>query len=378
MSGVPAAFTAAVRRLLERGLLTPSTEGWAETYVWRTELRAFFSRVAGLEVQSDLEVLRLVFPPPFPESGRLWSRVRSPRAAALVVWLLWYHEYLGMRLGEVRQFTLAELADAITRNPRAAGLDFTQAPDRRAMIQAVRALEDVGALRVLDVEAGDWEQGVGRGGALLEFTPAAPYLISAVQLRPASPAQRAVRALLTGPALTRAQDPEAFAALETPEVEEAVRSLGWALERQSTYALLRREGHPSGFAARWEPARSTGGAVALLLLEALRAEVRSGQTVPDEDGRLTVSRNRLYTLLSDVRDRHRVHWGEKGKVGSEKLLDAALALWREWGGVAQEDGMFVTLEPHLSRFGAGYGDRESLATPSRHHPDGWEKSRLLI
>ena len=106
---VPAALTQAARRLLDSPLLTEGMEGFRETYAWRSELRSFYARTAALSVQVGPGVLRLVLPPPHPEGGRAWSGLKSSRAAALVAWVLWYHEYLGVRLGEVRQFSLAGL-----------------------------------------------------------------------------------------------------------------------------------------------------------------------------------------------------------------------------------------------------------------------------
>ncbi|CAM3679680.1 TIGR02678 family protein [Deinococcus saxicola] len=376
--GVPTALTQAARTLLGTPLLTDGMEAFRETYAWRTELRSFFARTAALTVQIGPGVLRLVLPPPFPEGGRAWDGLRSPRAAALVVWTLWYHEYLGVRLGEVAQFSLSELAAAISANPAAANpesrLDFSVLADRRALLQAVRTLAEVGALRVLDEDTTGWEggadEGLPEGGALLEFTPAAPYLISLPPPLPVTAAQRAVRALLCGPALTRAQDAGAFAALadpETvPELLEMERTLGWTLDVHGPYALLLREGVTHGLASRWTPGRSVPGAAALLLLRAIRAEVQAGRLTPDAHGRLTLSQTRLYTLLDGVRAEYRSRWGEQGKQGGEKLLSGVLQQWREWGGVAQMGADSLTLEPHLARFDAGYEDEgRTLLAPAK-------------
>ncbi|CAM4425421.1 DUF2398 family protein [Deinococcus marmoris] len=374
IQSVPTALTQAARTLLGTPLLTEGMDGFRETYAWRTELRAFFARTAALTVQIGPGVLRLVLPPPFPEGGRAWDGLKSPRAAALVVWTLWYHEYLGVRLGEVAQFSLSELAAAIAANSGAGDLDFSVLADRRALLQAIRTLAEVGALRVLDEDASRWEggadEGLPDGGALLEFSPAAPYLISLPPPLPVTPAQRAVRALLCGPALTRAQDEGAFAVLadtETvPELAEVQRTLGWTLDVHGPYALLLREGVTHGLAARWAPGRSVPGAAALLLLRAVRAEVEAGKLRPDAQGRLTLSQTRLYTLLDGVRDEYRSRWGEQGKQGGEKLLSGVLQLWREWGGVARMDEGSLTLEPHLARFDAGYEDEgRTLLTPAR-------------
>ena len=373
---VPAALTQAARRLLDSPLLTEGMEGFRETYAWRSELRSFYARTAALSVQVGPGVLRLVLPPPHPEGGRAWSGLKSSRAAALVAWVLWYHEYLGVRLGEVRQFSLAELASAVSANPEAATLDFGVLHNRRALLQAVRALEEIGALRVLDADTARWEESdwqgdaQASGGALLEFTAAAPYLISVPPPLPASAAQRAARALLCGPALTLAQDPEAFGQLACAELQELERTLNWTLEAQPEYLTLHREGVTHGLGKRWLPGSSVPSAAALLLLGAVRAEVASGTLNPDTNGRLTLSQTRLYTLLDGVRTRYRARWGEQG---SEKLLAQVLDLWREWGGITEngaERGATLTLEPHLAHFQAAYEDEGQTRVARRARRQG--------
>ncbi|MFC6663769.1 DUF2398 family protein [Deinococcus multiflagellatus] len=165
VQSVPAAFTAAVRTLLDTPLLTEGMEGFRETYAWRLELRVFFARVAALTVQSGPGVLRLVLSPPFPEGGRAWADVRSPQAAGFVAWVLWYHEFLGVQAGEVRQFSLAELASAISSHPQAQDLDFSVRSQRLALLQAVRALRELGALAIVDESSQEWENGEGEAGS---------------------------------------------------------------------------------------------------------------------------------------------------------------------------------------------------------------------
>ena len=383
-SSVPIAFQQAVRTLLDAPLLTEGMDGFRETYAWRMELRTFFARVAALTVQIGPGVLRLVLPPPHPEGGRAWDGVKSPRAAALVAWVLWYHEYLGVRLGEVRQFSLAEVASAITANPEAGGIDFSLRHNRFALLQAVRTLRDLGALRILDEDTRTWDSDASEvtgGGALLEFTPAAPYLISAPPTLPATPAQRAARALLCGPALTRAQDEQAFRHLNSPELDELERTLGWSAELHAQYATLHREGLMHGVASRWTPGRSVTSSAALLLVNAVRREISAGTLTPTAQGRVTLTRTRLYTLLDELRAHYRARWGGQGKLSTEKLMEEVLTQWREWGGIASEDSATLTLEPHLARFHAAYEDETPPQTSKRRgrggRPRKNEQEKLL-
>ena len=351
----------AVRTLLEQPLLLEGSDGFRDVIAWRLELQRFFARMAAWPVLSGANALRLVAAPAFFEGGRALEGLRNASAPAMLAWTLWYHEYLGLRLGEPRQFSLSELASQIETH---SGLTMTNLEHRRAVVQAVRTLETLGAMRVLDDNTQDWEGAdhAEAGGALLEFTAGAAYLISVPQATlPPTPLQRAVRALLTGPALHRALDPQAFAALEQDLgleaglLSELETTLGWTLEVQRDYALLLRGGVTRGLAERFAPGRSVIEAAGLLLLNALRDEVAQGRVTPDVSGRLLVTRNQLYALLDAVRATHRDKWGQQGTASTEKLLREILGDWRGWG-TAVEIGEFWQLEALLSRFQAYYHD----------------------
>jgi hypothetical protein len=360
--------------LLETPVLLEGFDGYREASAWRVNLGRFFAHAAGWVVQSGPGALRLAAGPAFFEGGRAFAGLKTARAAAMLAWVLWFHEYLGLRLGEPKQFSLSELAVSIEAQ---SGLSMTEYISRRALVQAVRSLEDLGAMRVLDADTDSWEGGSedGGGGALLEFTAGAAYLISNPPRLEPSALQRAVRALLTGPAFHRASDPEAFAALERDAqhegglITELERVLDWFLELHTDSALLLRGGVPRGLASRWSPGRSVTEAAGLMLVNALRDEVQAGTLEPDGFGRVRLTRNRLYASLDAVRETNRAHWGEQGKLSASKLLREILEDWRVWGTATFEggtpegglEGEFVTLEPSLARFEAFYLDPDRPA-----------------
>ncbi len=342
----------ALRTLLENPLLLEDMEGFREVWAWRAEVRAWFERYAGWMVQMGPGVLRLLAPSPHSDGGRALGELASSRGVALLAWVLWFHEYLGLRLGEPKQFSLSEMAERISAQ---SGLNFSEILNRRALVQAVRCAHRIGLLNILDDESSRWEGGETTGGALLEFTVGAAYLISRPKALPQSPVQRAVQALLVGPALVQAHDPAAFAALERNEafVQEALQdALGWPLDLQPHYACLLRGGQTGLY-----PGRSVADAVALLLVEAVRTEVQEGRLEADAQGHVRLSSTRLYGLLDRVREQHRQHWGEKGKQSSERLLREVEVVWQEWGAVELEGELWV-LKPHLARFTAQYYDPE--------------------
>ncbi len=357
----PPALQHAVRVLLEQPLLLEGADGFKEVIAWRAEVSQFFARVAGWTVLTGPNALRLVAPPAFPEAGRALELLHSVKASAFLAWILWYHEYLGLRLGEARQFSLSELAAQIENQ---SGLAMTSLEHRRALVQAVRALEALGAMRLLDASTGEWEDAKegGHAGALLEFTAGAAYLISQPAVQQITPLQRAVRALLTGPALHRALDPEAFSALlEDSDLERGVtahleQTLSWTLEIQADYALLLRGGVTRGLAKRFTPGRGVVQGAGLLLLNSIRTEVQAGRLRSD-NGRLRLTQNQLYALLDQVRALRRDKWGQQAATSTEKLLREILEDWCSWGAASQ-DGEFWWLEALLSRFDAFYFDPE--------------------
>lgn len=311
----PPGLQLALRTLLQAPLLLEEQEGFREVWAWRSEVRAWFEQHAAWSVQMGPGVLRLPAPAPHPDGGRALHELASSRAVALLAWVLWFHEYLGLRLGEPKQFSLSEMAERISAQ---SGLNFSELSNRRALVQAIRCAERIRLLHILDDESSRWEGGEATGGALLEFTVGAAYLISRPKTPPPTAAQRAVQALLVGPALVKAQDPEAFAALERNEafVQETLQeALGWPLDLQPHYACLLRGGQSSLY-----PGRSVADAMALLLVEAVRAEVREGRLEPDRQGLVRLSSTRLYGLMDRVREQYRPHWGEKARQSTERLL----------------------------------------------------------
>jgi len=364
---VSSGLQAALRTLLEQPLLLEGMDGFRESYPWRLDLKRWFETTCNWTVQSGVGVLRLVAEHAQPDAGRALSGLKTVRSSAMFAWVLWFHEYLGLRVGQARQFSLGELSEAIEAQSK---LSFSELAQRRALLQAVYQMDALGVLRIVDAETEQWEAGDGSGGALLEFSAGAAYLLSNPVRLEASAAQRAARALLVGPALVRADDPAAWDALSETLADHLEAGLGWPLEQHAQYASLLRGGRERGLAERWTPGRSVTEAASLLLLGAIRREVLSGELGPDEGGRLSLSRGRLYQLLEAVRSDYKAHWGEQAKIGTDKLLREILNLWHTWGGlvgslVGSLETEQVVLEPHLGRFKAGYEGEELEERPRR-------------
>jgi Protein of unknown function (DUF2398) len=354
----PQALQTAIRALLEQPLLLEGMEGFKEVIAWRSEVTRFFANTAGWSVLAGPSAVRLYAPPAFFEAGRALEDLQNPKAPLMVIWILWFHEFLGLRLGESRQFSLSELASQIESQSK---LAMTVLEHRRALVQAVNTLETLGVLRLLDANTEVWEGGeTSHAGALLEFTSGAAYLISQPAVSQATSLQRAAQALLGGVCLHKSLDPEAYNALvrdadeENGVVARLENTLGWSLEIQPEYALLLRGGTPKGLAKRFSPGRGVVQAAGLLLLNTIRTEVQD-KRLRNENGRLRLTHNQLYALLDTVRNQYRDKWGQQANTSTQKLLREILEDWALWGA-ARDDGDFVILEAILSRFEAFYFD----------------------
>jgi hypothetical protein len=360
------ALSSAIQTLLETPLLLEGMDGFREVWNWRIEAVRWFKETTAWQVQTGPGVMRLVATGELFDAGRALDGLKTARASSMLAWVLWYHEFLGLRLGEPKQFTLSELAKQIESSSK---LSFSDIQNRRALVQAVRTLEELGGMRVLDEQTQAWEGEPSSGGALLEFTAGAAYLISSPPELPASDQQRAARALLIGPVFNRVDDPQAFSTLETSNLADALEAtLGWQLEVNVQFASLLRTGNTRGLAKRWTPGRSVTEAAALLVLEAIRTELQTqpqserlelsrSSLQPDEHGQIRLTQNRFYELLDLVRNQYRNFWGEQGKqLGTARMQTQILELWRSWD-LARLEGEFITLKPGLARFTASYEDR---------------------
>jgi len=362
------------RALLETPLMSEGHEDFRETWKWRRELRKVFSDLTGWTVQISPGVLRLCGQAPFPDAGRAGSEeLDSPRAASMFAWTLWYHESLG-RVSELHQFTLEELAGAITQ---ASGTDFLKSTDRQALTRALKALTALGAVQLIDAGDDAWLEGRGPegqaplpgtvGGKLFEFTVLAAYLISPAPPDSPTDLQRAYRALLTGPALSRARDPQAYLALDATACRQIESVFGWSTDQQGDYAALLRDAQPRRSAHHVPQGRSAGSAAALLLTEAVRAEQATGRLGRDTQGRVLISGGELYGLMDTVREQYRAHWGQFGLKSTETLLGETLDRWRALGALSDWPGSpdGYALEPHLARVRAAYPDPQPSEKRSR-------------
>ena len=377
--------------LLDRVAILADDDPIAYRRVQRAEdrLARFYRDGPGWSLVRTRSVARLV-KEPAPAAARGLPRLQEPLEYALFTWVLWYGEGLllssspGAGGGE-GQFVLSDLAEALLAQTAAVAgiepLDLRDHRQRQSLVRALRALEVCQAIRRLQGAPEEWESTAGGANVLYEFTPLAPRLLCRVDiatladlaLGPAHPArepaapnaanpmQRAWRALLLGPVLHAADDPEAFAALIRARGEVAAvlqRVLGWELDLRRGYALVVRDGTVAyAPGAVIDTDRRAVQHPILLLAARYRDRVRLGDLEPDADGVVRVSLAGFESDLWALRDAYRDQWGTAlGDVGPKALLRAVLEEMRAGGLLRGPDAAgCICLQPALARAQGHYG-----------------------
>lgn len=329
--------------------------------------------------------------------------LHAARDYACLVYVLWFaRSPVVIGRGGTRQALLSDLRTHIAQRSAIveAGdypgkdqpvqpFDFTRRrEDHYSLRRALKALEDLGAVIILDeLSAAEPGSGGEISEALIEFTDVVESLIVELNLdavqrardqRPdpfsldppvlddatSLPVRRAWRTLLLGPSLLRRDDGPAFRAVQQhrAEIEGDVDQLfGYALELTPVYARLVRT---SGTSLDQTPSllnyRQRGIVQpALLLCSAIRAAASAGRVPkPDENGCLTMPRQTLATLFQDIFAEHHLAWGsELSAANPNQLLNRVCDILRTAGLLRgpDEHGDVLVL-PTAARYHVTYED----------------------
>src|SRR6266446_7505900 len=389
--------------LLEKEVLQPKDGDLFRLvkYYYR-KLQDWHDQHTGWHIRRSSTVIRLLRHPSTVASGYITEELKEPRDFACFAWILWYAEsrqYSGR--GNDQQFLLSKLAERIQEQSAnvansEARLDFLKQSDRYSMRRALKYLEDLGGLQLVDGQTKEWVEQVQDADVLYEFTDVTRSLVAA--LRPEtltdvalrlednamalSPAlltytadttpdlARAWRSLLIGPILLRYDDPRAFTALALQASEVASElsdTFGWLLHLDRDYACIVRA---SGTATGPVMGLSLTGAndqIALLLCGAIRRQVASGAWPPaDQYGCLHVTAGDMRELFLHLREQYGENWGSQAR---EKKLDVLLAevyqKMRQVGLLRGPDaaGDMLVLPP-AARYNVAYYDEMQGAAPT--------------
>lgn len=342
------------------------------------EVREWFALRCGWSVIYTRDVVRLVKAPAvaLPAHGLKWVDARLDYE--LLVWVLWYGERIA---GD--QFVLTDLVRELELEIRqqigAEHFDWNDRAHRLALQRAMRALEQMGMVRRID---GDIEDVVAdrSDDALYEFTPLAQQMPVAladdlydtivlrgdatVLQRPLSdastPEQRLYRALLLNPAVSAADDPDAFHLLTRRERRRQIAAdlemaLGWDLEVTASFACLLRP-MADAVAQVSFPGWGTLAGILVLLCGYLRDAAEAGRYVPDAFDRLRLSTAQVDGALTDLTVQYGDHWSaEYRNMGHTALVTTVTDTMREWGFLVGPDADgYVLIMPWAARYRGEY------------------------
>jgi uncharacterized protein (TIGR02678 family) len=316
--------------------------------------------------------------------------MREPRDFACLAWTLWYAEFRHQHgRGDTSQFLISDLAEKIQQQSTTSSnpLDFRKQADRFSIQRALRYLEQLGYLRIVDGVARGWINQEQDADVLYEFTDAVRSLIAAIDPRwndeiiarlsqdiaqpqpiilPAAekiaPLERAWRALLLGPALFRFDDPVAFAALiaDTDRFgDELAEIFGWLCTVTPDYACIVR---PAGSTQGPVNTFATTGAIyqiILLLCNELRQLVHTPQGPrPDTFGCLLLRREDLAANFYRLRERFETMWGRDIRSRqSDSVLNEVMLHMRRLGLLRGPDALGqLLITPLAARYSALYED----------------------
>lgn len=357
-------------------------EGYRLVRRHATLLTAWHERHTGWALYMGEQTVRLLRRPGAVPHGTWdpWRNVafQSPRDYACLIWILWYaRSPLVLGSGVYRQFLLSRMAGSLVEQSATQSqegvlpLDFANSrADRGSLVRALRALEELGAMRMVDGSPDAWASAEEEADSLYEFTEVLTALIvgldsahlaaltavgdvtRTLERPPLSSGQRdtssarndalkrAWRALLLGPVLLRRDDPEAFTALRrTHEVieDEAQTTFGFSLELTPTYArlVLQSGDGQEGAPGLLNPQRRGLDQAALALCAAVRDAVVRGQApAPDADGCLALSWQETLAVFETVCTAYQEAWSKE--LAQETDHDALL---RRVCGVLHQAGL---------------------------------------
>ena len=370
-------------------------------------LQSWHDQYTGWRIRRSPAVIRLIRTPTTFIPGYAFRTLQQPRDFACFVWTLWYAESrLSSGRGNEQQFLMSGLAERLEEHsgggylaPHVAALDFKRQADRYSLSRALKTLQDLGGLQLVDGSTEEWVNNTGQENALWEFTEVARSLILALDmsqvngagkvldgnphtLAPArlpeadrlNPLQRAWRTLLLGPALFKYDDPTAFAALQAHHETvsfELGATFGWQLDLRQEYAMVIRAGGTSHGPRTLLNLTGAADQAALLCCSVIRRRVDGGDwPYQSVEGCYVVPQSEVADIFRQLREQYGHRWGNTArKLSFNDLLQDVYASLRQAGLVRGPDrqGNLLIL-PTVARFAVSYppelDDNDNEETPA--------------
>jgi uncharacterized protein (TIGR02678 family) len=412
----------ALHDLIDRILITrqASSDAYRRIFLHYNWLRDWFRERTGWRLVQWEDSYRLERVPSLTVPGRGVEGLRDGLDYACFCWILWF---ASSRAGKGQDwFALSELS----RDVQEISIGRFTLESRRHRESFVRALQLLQRLGVLNPYSGneeDWVRADDRSDpnaeVLYDLAPGAPRLLAvlsdsvyeALETAPTNrrtmhllnqdvtPLQRAWRALLLGPGLWAADDPEAFEALRehAQEVFDVLQQhVEWGLEMGLHHARVWRTTSARGasgllvdvgIGTRDEGTETSGPLVryifhpVLLLIGKVRDELTAGRLQAGEFGEIRIPEGNLRDYLIDVADRHRSQWGaDMQKLSMAHIVDSVYGHMRRIGYLRGPDatGYCFILPMAANAIGYYVPERERLAPTPRSEAEPGQMSFFAL
>ncbi|MBD2846688.1 TIGR02678 family protein [Paenibacillus sp. IB182496] len=346
------------------------------------ELRDWFAEYAGFSLILTRTMAKLDKSPVAAAPWMGIAEFREPRDYALFTYALWYLE----NKTELDQFVLTDIIEQVSEQLVAVGLtmDWENYGHRMSMVRALKKLRQLGVLRHIDGDEGEWARDDSRTkNVLYECAPTARYVLrhfprelEAYETIEAHQEQtvysettdgelrrrrhRVYRRLLLEPAVADrewAQDELFYVQTQRRSIMDQLQFMLGLEGSRYREGLYFYHPEPSGECTLFPTAAAVSD-LALLLAGELRRRLGERDWHVTEQGTVELSATDLEGLLYQMKERYGDYWSKEHRsMGLGELAAALTGHMAEWGLGAWrsgEGGEQFVVSAALSRWNADY------------------------
>jgi uncharacterized protein (TIGR02678 family) len=344
------------------------------------QLKDWFMEQAGLSLISTRTLVKLDKVPVIAHPWMGFAEFRDPMDYVFFTYGLWFLE----GRTEMDQFTLQEMVEQIKEHMMSQEMtvNWTVYSHRQSMVRALKKLNSLGVLHVVDGDEDSWVRDAEAGNVLYECSPHARYVL-----------RRFPQDLSSYQCMEELSDPIHYP--DTPDgaslrrrhrvyrrflMEPVVLDRQWSEEDKyyvttQRSSLIEQMNHMLGFEghryregllffhpeltgeAQLFPTPQAVSDLVLLVAGEIRRQLHAGEGAfsVEADGTICVTRNELESLLLQIREKHKDYWSkELREASSQVLAEKVISHLCDWSLGEWEDEQLFLIYPVLGRWEATY------------------------